>query len=241
MPTALGPGLIAVPPLHLGQKHGGVFAATPRGASARLQTTPLVSSARRALDKPAVGVLATVSSLGNSPAPWNDRLLTLGRPDSMCADNVVTVDKALRPYNPGGLRARGQLQHALLTQDAASQLRRLDSTLGVSGCRFDYGMRQHVEQALHRQKELATQLSKLNEDGQYNIPKPLPVPERQVSTHDDDAVDFSAQEAHAAMRIQAIHRGRKGRQKAELIRGEAEAQASGEANVYCGQPRRRRR
>eukprot|EP00929_Paragymnodinium_shiwhaense_P000946 TRINITY_DN101146_c0_g1_i1.p1 TRINITY_DN101146_c0_g1~~TRINITY_DN101146_c0_g1_i1.p1 ORF type:complete len:340 (-),score=73.23 TRINITY_DN101146_c0_g1_i1:78-1001(-) len=221
MPAGLAP---LVPPLQLNRRNVG-SAPTPGTRSARnKEPSYLLTSDRRYLEKPQVGLGAAAAALGEVPAPWSNRSVNSGRPECMLAQRLVTPDKKSKPYNPGALRARGQLLLALHTNDENCQLRRLEKVLGIGSCRFDYGMKRQLGKAQYRQKELSTQLKKKTADGRYNLPKVVAVEgEKDDNTEQEEPV-ISAEKEEAATRIQAAQRGKMGRQRVAKLREDAAVQ-----------------
>eukprot|EP00927_Polykrikos_kofoidii_P073768 TRINITY_DN69798_c0_g1_i1.p1 TRINITY_DN69798_c0_g1~~TRINITY_DN69798_c0_g1_i1.p1 ORF type:complete len:352 (-),score=46.09 TRINITY_DN69798_c0_g1_i1:352-1377(-) len=201
---------------------------------------PIISSARRLMTTPKVGVMAAASALGPLPATWSGRSSVLSpRFENVGASTVKPTDKGRRPYNVGIARARNQLQCALTTQGDGTQLRRLDQALGVGGCRFDYGMRRHMDAAQAKANRLSTR----SENRQKNIEilglervlgrktrtTTRKAPAEASGVENDVLADEDAM-ARAATRIQAVHRGKLARKKVDVM--VAERQQQGQEEDY---------
>lgn len=153
------------------------------------------------------------------------------RLESQMARLPQPIDKRAKPYNVGKLRARKQLLDALTTNQDESQLRRLEQSFGVGGCRFDWGARQHMNEALDQ----AAALSLRFEAEALNIGKMARQLDKKPTDGDAASIELDAAMEAAAVRIQAIQRGKEDRKRVQQLKEEAAAQepAEDEYHFYC--------
>lgn len=142
------------------------------------------------------------------------------------------------PYNVGRQRARAQLKLGLMTEEETSQLRRLQQALDSN--RFDKDVSRELDVAAMQARQLSR---KFNDDDTYiDLLRPAPDPKEEekkvqkkktkeeakateacdapVAAEGEEELneeEILAQE-HAALRIQAIQRGKEGRRIAAAKR-----------------------
>jgi len=218
-------------------------ANTPRGSARSTGSgrAPFALSARHLL-KPEVGLGASISAMGATPPVWNKGQSVLKNGSGGNGKNEPHFGGCdmQAPYNVGRQRARAQLKLGLMTEEETSQLRRLQQALDSN--RFDKDVSRELDVAAMQARQLSR---KFNDDDTYiDLLRPAPDPkeedkkvkkkkakEEAKATEASDAPvaaeaegeeelneeEILAQE-HAALRIQAIQRGKEGRKIAAAKR-----------------------
>jgi len=188
--------------------------------------------------------------MGDTPPVWNNgrRVLQPGSGANGKPEPVFHTCDGRVPYNVGRTRARAQLKLALTTEEESSQLRRLNEALDSN--RFDRYLSRELGNAAMTARELSRKLGHEEELQDFIAPltnegeqgekktKQKQAPEvqqassteaagarqselAQLALEADMEADLAQQEL-AAVRIQAIQRGKQGRKEAQSKKESAE-------------------
>lgn len=232
------------------QMGGASNFSTPRGPFSAVDRprvrdggASLQTSARHIL-KPQVGVAAMMSALGDIKPAWEGAKCS-ARSVASTTTSRLSSDEEQRcsmPYHVGRARVRDQLRLAFETPDEVAQLRRLEHALHSPVGRYDRDMQREMEKAIGQAADISQRLQATK----TNLPEwtrdPFLDPNRtktvvqgqakaKLKTDTSNAVAKSETKQEefeddcdadaAALRIQSMYRGRKGREAVASMRVES--------------------